>query len=177
MTGFEEIKKKFDGLTAPDAVSIAAILAVAAFAVIGYVISAGPEKAVVSRESNLKEFNRLSHEYQKRQASLELLEKRLLTPQSGATTGALIEEIGRRIGLAAASFKPLEDMTEKGNLKKGVEVKFDGITLNQTANLLYKIETHGNLLLIKDFSLRSRFNNQDLFDVTMTIFLVVRQHG
>lgn len=139
-------------------------------------LSAGEGKAVILKESNLKEFNRLGQEYQKKRMSLERFEKRFFTPQTKSTAGELINEINEQIGLGASSFKPFEDVVEKDTLKKGVEVKYDGITLNQTANLIYKIENHENILLIKDFLLSQRFDNQNLFDVTMTILLVVRQH-
>lgn len=177
MTRLDEIRKRLNDLIASDPAVVVSLLAfLCGSAAFGYVISSGQEDSAILKESDLKEFNRLGQEYQEKRMSLERFEKRFFAPQYKATVGELIAEINEQIGLGGASFKSLEDVAEKGNLKQGVEVKYDGITLNQTVNLVYKIENHENILLIKDVLLSPRFDNQNLFDMTMTVLLVVRQH-
>jgi len=102
------------------------------------------------------------------------LEKKFFLPLSQQSPGAIIEEIGGQIGLRKniIAFKPIEEKLEKGYMQNGVEINIEGATLNQIANLVYRIENYKNLLIIKEFLIKAQFNNPELFDITMRVILM-----
>jgi len=86
----------------------------------------------------------------------------------------ILEDIGRKIGIREkiTVLKPLEERTIRGYMERGVETKINGIDINQLINLLYRIENHSALLIIKEFSMKSRFDNPDLVDITIKTSLI-----
>jgi len=172
----EELKNKLHGtsliyLKGAVAVCVAVIFILATNVIVGRV-----EKRAESRKTSLKAFYAQKEEYMKGSAEAAPLEKKLLLPPSGVSPVTIIGEIGKTIGIKSniSSFKPFEDKALKGYVKNGVEVKVEGITLNQLVNFVYGIENYRNLLLIKDFSMKSRFDNPDIYDVTAQVVLVSR---
>lgn len=84
---------------------------------------------------------------------------------------SIIEEISKRTGVSERmkSVKPLEERETSGYIEREASVRFEGLSLNELVNLLYKIEEHGSLLLVKDFSMKSRFSDPQSIDASMTI--------
>ena len=175
---FEEIKKRFGNKTKYYLAIVAAISGTILFIATTYKMTGGVEKAVKSKKAELSAFYGLKQRYLKEYADIEPLEKRLLLPLSKESPGAVIEEICTQIGIYTniISLNPTEDKPEKGYLQYGIEVKLDGVTFNQMANLLYRVENYRNLLLIKDFQVKSHFDNPNLWDITVQFFLVTKQH-
>ncbi len=172
----EELKNKLQGITlvylkGAATVFVALVFILATNAIVGRV-----EKRAHARKAALKAFYAQKEEYVKESAEVAPLEKKLLMPPSGVSPVTIIGEIGRSIGIKSniSSFKPFEDKALKGYVKNGVEVKVEGITLNQLVNFVYGIEDYKNLLIIKDFSMKSRFDNPDIYDVTAQVVLVSR---
>ncbi len=132
------------------------------------------EMRAMARKAELKAFYVKKAEYLKDSAVAAPLEKKLLLPGTAGSPVPIIEEIGGNLGIRSniKSFKPFEDKALKGYIKNGVEAKVEGITLNQLANFVYGIENYRNLLLIKNFAMKSRFDNPDIYDVTMQVVLV-----
>ena len=135
------------------------------------------EKKVYLKTQELAAFHNIRKDYLKEKAGIEAMEKKLFVPQYGEQSGAIIQKIFRGIGIAdkVASFKPFTEEMEKDYVKNGVEVRIDKINLNQLVNLIYKIENHKNLLLIKGFSMDNRFDNPALFDITMQVVLLAKR--
>ncbi len=142
-----------------------------------YLTTASKEKKVEARKAELASFDKLKDEYAAELARLAPLEKRLNQTRPGQSVGSTIEEIASGIGIKKniASFKPLEAKSEKGYEQSGVEVRVDGVTLNQLMNLIYRMEKHESLLLVREFSMKSRFDNPDLFDAKLHVELVSRR--
>ncbi|MFQ5586334.1 MAG: hypothetical protein ACE5GF_05880 [Thermodesulfobacteriota bacterium] len=136
------------------------------------------KRMVSVKKGELSTFTRLAQGYIEKEARLTSLEKKLSFPASRSVV-AIIEGIAKRIEVNSrlASLLPLKEETRKGYLERGVEVKIEGIDLNRLINLLYKIEHHQALLLIKEFSLESRFDNRELLDVRMKIIQVSKAPG
>ncbi len=156
---------------------IAVLIAVGLFIAVTYNITNKKEKLVSLKKEELASFYNLRKEYLKELASIAHLEKKLLLPQVDRSTGAIIEEIGTQIGIKGkmTSFKPTEETIEKGYNQRGVEIKLEGLTLNQLINFLYRINKYKNLLLIKDFAMKTHFENPGLFDITIQITLITKQ--
>lgn len=176
MIEMEELKNKLQGKTLIYLKGAAAICGAVIFVLATNGVVGRVEKRAQAKKAALKAFYAQKEEYIKESAEVAPLEKKLLLPQSGGSPVAIIGEIGASLGIKSNinSFKPFEDKALKGYIKNGIEVKVEGITLNQLVNFVYRIENYRNLLLIKDFTMKSRFDNPDIYDVTAQVVLVSR---
>ena len=176
---YADIKKRFGNKTKYYLAMVATFSGMILFVATTSMMTGRVEKAVKAKKAELSAFHGLRHQYLKEYADIEPLEKRLFLPLSKESPGAVIEEICTQIGIHTniTSLNPTEDKPAKGYLQYGIEVKFDCVTFNQMANLLYRVENYRNLLLIKDFQVKSHFDNPDLCDITVQLFLVTKQHG
>ena len=175
---YADIKKRFGNKTKYYLAIVATISGMILFVATTSMITGRVEKAVKAKKAELSAFHGLRHRYLKEYADIEPLEKRLFLPLSKESPVAVIEELCTQIGIHTniTSLNPTEDKPVKGYLQYGIEVKLDGVTFNQMANLLYRVENYKNLLLIKDFQVKSHFDNPDLCDITVQLFLVTKQH-
>ena len=135
------------------------------------------EKKVSLKRQEMATFNDGRKEYLREKAGIEAMESKLFVPHAGESSDAIIQEIFRKIGIEdkVASFKPFMEEMGKDYVKHGSEIKINKINLNQFVNLVYKIENHKNLLLIKSISMDSRFDNPAIFDITMQVILLVKR--
>ncbi len=150
--------------------------AVIIFMVLTSSIASKKERMLMQSKAELSRFYSMVSEFKRDMASIGHLRNKLLIPGVEGSTGTVIEEIGFELGLQKkiTSFKPLENGLVNGYMEKGVQVEIEGVTLNQVVNLLYKINGYKNLLLVRDFSMKSHFQNPDLLDVTVQVILVTR---
>lgn len=139
-----------------------------------YLATASKESRVAAKRAELAAFDKLRDEYSTGLSIVAPLEKKLNQTRPGRPVGSIIEEMASGIGIKknVASFKPLETRSDKGYEQSGVEVKLEGVTLNQLMNLIYGMERHESLLLVREFSMKSRFDNPDLFDARLQVELV-----
>lgn len=142
-----------------------------------YITTASKERKVEAKKAELASFDKLRDEYAVELAKAAPLQKRLNQTRPGAPAGSIIEEIASGLGIKknVASFKPLETRADKGYEQSGVEVKVEGVTLNQLMNLVYRMEKHESLLLVREFSMKSRFDNPDIFDARLHVELVTKK--
>ncbi len=129
------------------------------------------KRSVEVKKEELAEFRRLKERYLKEKVNFDYLKRRLLTAGSAESTIAIVESIGEDIGIKEriVSIKPLGERTRNSYLIKEMELKVEGIDLNQLVNLLYRIEHHRMLFRIDEFTMKSRFEKPTLFDVGMKI--------
>lgn len=155
------------------------VLVLLAFMLVTNSIASKNERRLVRSKAELDGFYGMVGEYKRDMASIGHLREKLLVSGVEGSTGAVIEEIGAAIGLKKkiTSFKPLAEGMVNGYIEKGVQVKIEGITLNQAVNLLYKIKGYKNLLLIRDFSMKSHFRNLDKLDITFEVMLITKPKG
>lgn len=172
---FEEFIKGFDRR------KISIIAVVVCFVIVSgwvwdiiYKKYTGVEKAVITKKDELTRFNRLEEEFLRDKHIIDSIAKRLLSPKGNESPIIILEEIGKRTGVKEkiTTLKPLEEKMKKGYRERGVEMRIDGIDLNQLINLLYKIENHKALLIVKGFSMKNRFDNPDLLDITINLSLI-----
>lgn len=149
------------------------VVALIFMAVTGIMVERTARRAL-ARKAEAARFFTLLDDYLAERAGIEPVEKRLLQPRSKDSVAAVIEEIGNATGVKSKinSLKPFEEKGEKGYSKAGTEVRLDGLTLNELVNFIYKADNYGNLLLIRDFNMKARFDNPELLDVTMQIVMV-----
>ncbi len=138
----------------------------------------GASERSARKKAAFGQFSAMMEGYLQDRRAMSHLEGKLLMPLQ-KEAGAVMEELGASLGIGKklTSYKPFDEEAQKGYEQKGVEIKADGITLNELANLLYRIENYRNLLLVREFSMKTRFDNQALYDVTMRVVLVSKKNA
>ncbi len=161
-------------------VALLAALAILALIVAGGFVSAG-RYARVKRLSAVKllehgEFISLKKEFLIKKNAIDPFLKKTYVSGKGLSTIAVIEEIGAMAGVKGkiTALKPLPETREMGFTISGVEFRIEGMNLNQLVNLLYLIENHKTLLVVKEFTLKSRFEDPDLLDVSLKLTRLAR---
>lgn len=179
MTGIVELRKKLDALPPSSLAAFIALLLASAFIFVTWSINAGVGKRLKTGKSELGAFNALRDEYLRAKASAGGAETRISAPLSRESASAVVEEIGALSGVKSriTSIKTFDEKAAKGYAKNGVEFKAEGVTLNQTVNLLYRMQMHRNLVLVRDFSMKARFDNPDIFDLTVQVVLAVKPNA
>ncbi|MFQ5329168.1 MAG: hypothetical protein ACE5D4_04160 [Thermodesulfobacteriota bacterium] len=137
------------------------------------------KRTVSVKKGELSTFNKLAKGYIEKEASLKALEKKVSPAATSQSVVAIMEGIAKEIGVKSklASLLPLKEEIRQGYLERGAEVKIEGIDLNRLINLLYAMEHHRSLLLVREFSLESRFDKRELLDVRLKIIQVSKAPG
>lgn len=156
---------------------VAALIALLVFIGLTLAVNGRSARKLKTLQNEAAAFEAVRAEYMKERAALEPYEAKLLAPASNASDAVqeAASEAGIRKNLSAV--KPFDEPASKGFRKSGVEVRIEGVTLNELLNLVYRIENHPNMLVVKDFVLRSRFGSSDLNDVTLQVVLVAKENG
>jgi general secretion pathway protein M len=154
---------------------ILAALIVLVVAVSGSLFTAGryarvKRMAAVKRQEH-GEFMRLKREFLIKKNAMDSTLRKAYVSAEGRSAIAVVEEIGAMVGVKEriTSLKPLARVAEMGFTVSGVEVRIERMDLNQLVNFLYLIENHRTLLVIKEFRLKSRFEDPDYLDVTLKL--------
>ena len=152
-----------------------AALVILAVIIAGGFISGG-RYARVKRLSAIKlrehgEFLSLKREFLLKKNTIDPFLRKAYVSGEGLSTIAVVEEIGALVGVKEkiTTLKPLPETSEMGFTISGVELSIEGMNLNQMVNLLYLIENHKTLLVVKEFTLKSRFEDPDLLDVSLKL--------
>lgn len=132
------------------------------------------KKATNAKKRELATMAALKADYLGKKAMLDAVSQRAAT--QGESPVAAVEEIAKRTGMKekVASVKPLEEKNSPGYTDKPVEVKLQAVDLNHLVNFLYQAEYGPKLMVVRDLSMKARFEDPDLLDVTMRVSLVTR---
>jgi hypothetical protein len=135
---------------------------------------ASVRKAVEAKKKEIGVMATLKADYIGKKTALDTLSQR--AAESGESPVSAIEEIAKRTGIKerVASVKPLEERPSPGYIDKPAEVRLEAVDLNQLVNFLYHAESGGKLMVVRELSMKSRFEDPDLLDVTMEVSLVTR---
>jgi general secretion pathway protein M len=123
-----------------------------------------------ARESDVAEMLVLKQRYQEANAVAQKLANRMAALQPDDSPARIIEETGIK-GKTSQS-KALKSEDRGSYLEDTAEVKIEGLTANETVNLLYKLEKGNKPVVIKKALLKTRFDDPSKLDVTMTIALL-----
>ncbi|HAO94279.1 MAG: hypothetical protein A2X93_06295 [Deltaproteobacteria bacterium GWC2_56_8] len=155
----------------------AAVIALLVFMGLTLAVNGKTGQRLKSLQNEAASFDSARAEYESIRSTLEPYERKLLAPVASASEA--VQEAASEAGIKKnlSALKPFAEPASKGFRKSGVEVKIEGITLNELLNLIYRMENHANLLLVKDFALKTRFGSAGLNDVTLQVVLVTKENG
>lgn len=128
------------------------------------------KKKLAAREADIAELLVLKQRYLEAHAVAQKLANRLTATRADDTPARIIDEIG--IKGKGSQIKPIKGEEQGGYVEDAAEVKIDGLTLNETVNLLFRLEKGAKPVVIKKALLKTRFDDPSRLDLTMTVALL-----
>ncbi|HEY5514215.1 MAG TPA: hypothetical protein VIK40_11285 [Geomonas sp.] len=128
------------------------------------------EKKRVARESDLTEMMRLKLRYQEANAGSQRLANRLLATRADDSPAKIIEEIG--IKGRGSQIKPVKGEEIPGYVEDAADVKIEGLSANEAANLIYRLEKGARPVTVKKALIKQRFDDPAKLDLSLTIALI-----
>ncbi len=128
------------------------------------------KKKLSAREGEITEMLVLKQRYLEANAVAQRLTNRLTAIRPDDTPARIFEEIG--IKGKGSQIKPLKGEERAGVLEDAAEIKVDGLTANETVNLIFRLEKGMKPVLIKKALLKTRFDDPSRLDLTMTVALL-----
>ena len=124
-----------------------------------------------SREQSLRELMSLKQRYQEAAGDAQRLSNRIASISPNDSPVNIIEELAI-IPKGGFQAKPLPQQDRGAYTENSALVTLSGLTLNETVNLLYRLEQGSKPVIIKQANLRTRFNDPSKLDVTMQLSLI-----
>lgn len=122
------------------------------------------------REAALKELISLKVAYLAAKQSSDMMAGRMASLRPDDSPAKIIEEIGiKGKGLKIA---PAKGEERGGVIEDAAEVRIEGLTLNEAANLTYRLENGSRPVVVKKANLRVRFDDASRCDLALTIALL-----
>lgn len=128
------------------------------------------ERKRAAREAVLKELMPLKVAYQSARAVAEQQAGRMAALRPDDSPAKIIEETGIRG--KGVKITPLKGEERPGFVEDAVDARIEGLTANETVNLLYRLEKGSRPLTVKKANLRVRFDDPSRFDLALTIALL-----
>ena len=128
------------------------------------------EKKRVARESDLTEMMKLKLRYQEANAGSQRLANRLLATRPDDSPAKIIEEIG--IKGRNSQIKPVKGEEIPGYVEDAADVKIEGLSANETANLIYRLEKGTRPVTVKKALIKQRFDDPAKLDLSLTNALI-----
>lgn len=128
------------------------------------------EKKRSARESDIAEMMRLKLRHQEANIGAQRLANRLLATRADDSPAKIIEEIG--IKGRSSQIKPVKGEDLPGYVEDAAEVKMEGLSANETANLIYRLEKGARPVTVKKALIKQRFDDPSKLDLSLTIALI-----
>ncbi len=149
--------------------SIVALLLIAYFSLLDPTLQRMTqlEGLIPRKERAMHDLLQLKDLYQTASNDIKILEKRLPKEGTFSPLSFLEENAAKnKIRNNIAFIRPLTPQTHKSYREVPVEVKVENVTLSQIIPFLTALENGPHRLRIKRLSMKTRFSNPDLMDVT-----------
>jgi general secretion pathway protein M len=125
---------------------------------------------LVAREGEIAEMLVLKQRYLEANSVSRRFANRLAATKPDDSPAKIIEEIG--IKGKASQIRPIKGEERGGYQEDAAEVKIEGLTANETVNLLFKLEHGSRPVIIKSASLKTRFDDPSRLDITLNMALL-----
>ena len=141
--------------------------------------SAELDRQIVTARRQLAELRTMQQEYQRQKSVVDSINSQLKKQQNFAIVSRL-EELARQTGIQPnkilsmrqAPITPSEMYNEES-----IEVKMDGVTLEQLVPYLYQIENSPQLLKIKRLDIKPHLDNRQLLNTTFRVSAFTLKEG
>ena len=133
------------------------------------------ERKRAAREAVLKELLPLRAAYRSAKMIADQQAGRISMLRPDDSLARVIEEIG--IKGKGVKIAPLKGEERNGFIEDTADVRIEGLTANETVNLVYRLEKGSRPISLKKANLRVRFDDPSRFDLAMTIALLKPASG
>jgi len=128
------------------------------------------ERKRAAREAVLKELLPLKVAYRSAKSTADMQAGKAAATLPDDSPAKIIEEIGiRGKGVKIA---PLKGEERNGFIEDVADVRIEGLTANETLNLLYRLEKGSRPVVLKKANLRVRFDDPSRFDLALVVALL-----
>jgi general secretion pathway protein M len=128
------------------------------------------ERKRTAREAVLKELLPLKAAYRSAKRVSDQQAGMMASLRPDDSLAKIIEEIG--IKGKGVKIAPLKGEERSGFIEDAADVRIEGLTANETVNLVYRLEKGSRPIILKKTNLRVRFDDPARFDLAMTAALL-----
>ena len=129
------------------------------------------QRGITAREKGLKEIVRLGAEYQVHKKGFQGIKQILARREKGFTLFSFLEKAAGEAELKGhiKYMKPSSSQGTGPYKEAMVEMKLEGITLNQLVGYLYRIESPENIISIKRISIKENKKESGYLDTILQV--------
>jgi general secretion pathway protein M len=140
--------------------------------------SADLDRQIVTARRQLAELRTMQQEYQRQKTVVDSINSQLKKQQNVAIFSRL-EEFAGQTGIRnkILYMKPTVSTPSEVYNEESVEVKMEGVTLEQLVRYLHQIENSPQLLKIKRLEIKSRFDNRQILTATFRVSAFTLKEG
>jgi general secretion pathway protein M len=140
--------------------------------------SADLDRQIVAARRQLIELRTMQQEYQRQKTVVDTINSQLKKQQNFAIFSRL-EEFAGQTGIRnkILYMKPTVSTPSEVYNEESVEVKMEGVTLEQLVRYLHHIENSPQLLKIKRLEIKPRFDNRQILTATFRVSAFTLKEG
>lgn len=129
------------------------------------------DKQIIQKRDAIKKIAELKEVYAKQVETINTINSKLETGKKDFPILSFLEDTARQVGIKEkiVEMKPFEASVGEQYKESSVELKVDGITMNQLVEYLYKIEHSDKILNIKKLKLKKMAKNEQFIDVKFEV--------
>ena len=127
----------------------------------------GLERKRLAREQVLKELLPLQVSYRAAKQSSDMMAGRMASSRPDDSPARILEETG--IKGKSLKITPVKGDDRPGLREDAADVRIEGLTANETVNLLFRLEKGTRPVVVRKASLKSRFDDSSRLDLSMTV--------
>jgi general secretion pathway protein M len=130
------------------------------------------QRNLQTKKTELEEMRRLQAEYSALKEKLQLSQVSIGKREKGFTLYSFMNQLAGQAGIKdrISYMKPSNTIQKNSNYKLSrVEMKLDGVTLEQLTSYLYGIETSKNMVIVKKLSVSKKEKNDSLINVILQV--------
>jgi general secretion pathway protein M len=130
------------------------------------------QRNLQTKKTELEEMRRLQAEYNALKEKLQLSQASIGKREKGFTLYSFMNQLAGQAGIKdrISYMKPSNTIQKNSNYKLSrVEMKLDGVTLEQLTSYLYGIETSKNMVVVKKLSVSKKEKDDSLINVILQV--------
>jgi general secretion pathway protein M len=133
--------------------------------------SATLDRQIANAQRQLKELSTLRQDYLRQRSVVDRINTQLKQQQKNFSIFSRLEEVARQTGVQnkIQSMKPTVSPPNDAYREESVEIKMEGVTLEQLIPYLYQVENSPQLLKIKRLDIKPRNDNRQILSVTFRV--------
>jgi general secretion pathway protein M len=140
--------------------------------------SAELDRQIVTARQQLNELRTMQQDYQRQKSVVDSINSQLKKQPNFAIFSRL-EELAGQTGIRSkiVHMKPTVSTPNEVYKEESVEVKMEGVTLEQLVQYLYQVENSPQLLKIKRLEMKPRFDNRQILTTTFRVSAFTLKEG